>query len=121
MQFLRSSMELYKYREFNNLFIAFCFLVKTLNSFFLNVGVLQLDFSTYDPDYIQPRQLMADPMGDDTQAPMLLGISGSILLISILLLYARLWSRVGPISNLGLDDWTVFVATVRQPLLHRVQ
>ncbi|KAH7396244.1 hypothetical protein BKA66DRAFT_509308 [Pyrenochaeta sp. MPI-SDFR-AT-0127] len=55
---------------------------------------------------------MADSMGDDTQAPMLLGISGGLLLISILLLHARLWSRARPISNLGLDDWTVFAATI---------
>lgn len=59
-------------------------------------------------------------MNDDTQAPMLLGITGGLLFLSILLLTARLWSRLRPISNFKADDWTVLVATVSLPsmLLH---
>ncbi|PSN74749.1 hypothetical protein BS50DRAFT_479662 [Corynespora cassiicola Philippines] len=51
-------------------------------------------------------------MGDDTQSPILLGVGGGLLCISILLLCARLWSRMRPISRLRLDDWTALAATI---------
>jgi hypothetical protein len=49
--------------------------------------------------------------GNDTTAPMLLGLGGALLLISIGLLAARLWSRLRP-WRLKLDDWAVTGATV---------
>ena len=59
-------------------------------------------------------QLIGASMSHDSLAPMLVGSSGSILLIAIILLFARLWSRTRPVYNLGLEDWTVVGATVRQ-------
>ncbi|KAF2793659.1 hypothetical protein K505DRAFT_188288, partial [Melanomma pulvis-pyrius CBS 109.77] len=47
-----------------------------------------------------------------TQAPILLGISGALLFVSIILLSARLWSRQRPGSRLSLDDWTILGATI---------
>jgi hypothetical protein len=52
-----------------------------------------------------------DNNGNDTTAPMLLGLGGALLLISIGLLAARLWSRLRP-WRLKLDDWAVTGATV---------
>lgn len=49
--------------------------------------------------------------GNDTTAPMLLGLGGALVLISIGLLMARVWSRLRP-WRLHLDDWTVFGATL---------
>jgi hypothetical protein len=50
--------------------------------------------------------------GDNTtSAPMLLGLGGALLFLSICLLAARLWSRLRP-WRLKLDDWTVLGATV---------
>jgi len=50
---------------------------------------------------------------NNTQAPILLGIGGGLLFVSIILLCARLWSRRRPKAQLSLDDWTVLGATVR--------
>lgn len=51
---------------------------------------------------------------DDTnEAPVLLGVGGSLLFLSICLLAARLWSRLRPVYRLKLDDFTVLGATVR--------
>ncbi|CAO2647340.1 Nn.00g082620.m01.CDS01 [Neocucurbitaria sp. VM-36] len=61
---------------------------------------------------METRQVTGEPVPNDTQAPMLIGATGSLLLVAILLLFARLWSRLGPISNLGMEDWTVVGATV---------
>jgi hypothetical protein len=61
---------------------------------------------------LRPRQLMPGPERNDTQAPLLLGVCGSLTLFAVLLLSARLWSRVRPFWNLHLDDWTAVVATV---------
>jgi hypothetical protein len=55
---------------------------------------------------------------NNTTAPMLLGLGGALLLISIGLLVARLWSRLRP-WRVKLDDWTVFGATVRMRMLDR--
>lgn len=49
---------------------------------------------------------------NNTTAPMLLGLGGALLFISIGLLTARLWSRLRP-WRLNLDDWTAIGATVR--------
>jgi hypothetical protein len=53
---------------------------------------------------------------NNTQAPILLGIGGGLLFVSIGLLIARLWSRRRPGGRLSLDDWTVLGATVRDLL-----
>ncbi|KAF2106599.1 hypothetical protein BDV96DRAFT_590879 [Lophiotrema nucula] len=50
--------------------------------------------------------------GDTSTAPILLGISGGLMVISIALLFARLWSRLRPYVRLDWDDWTVLAATV---------
>ncbi|KAF2272640.1 uncharacterized protein EI97DRAFT_452864 [Westerdykella ornata] len=49
---------------------------------------------------------------DTTTAPILLGVGGSLLFLSIVLLTARLWSRLRPIVRLHADDWTVLGATI---------
>lgn len=49
---------------------------------------------------------------DGNQAPVLLGLGGALLFISISLLAARLWSRLRPVYRLKLDDWLVLGATV---------
>ncbi|KAF2448431.1 hypothetical protein P171DRAFT_353734 [Karstenula rhodostoma CBS 690.94] len=46
------------------------------------------------------------------QGPILLGLGGALLFISILLLAARLWSRLQPVCRLKIDDWTVLTATI---------
>ncbi|KAF2021145.1 hypothetical protein BU24DRAFT_404190 [Aaosphaeria arxii CBS 175.79] len=48
---------------------------------------------------------------DTTMAPILLGVGGGLLFISICLLAARLWSRMRPRTRLHSDDWTVIAAT----------
>jgi hypothetical protein len=58
--------------------------------------------------------------GNDTNtttAPILLGVGGGLLFLSICLLTARLWSRLRPVMRLQVDDWTVLVATVIPILL----
>ncbi|KAL5464945.1 hypothetical protein PMIN06_000898 [Paraphaeosphaeria minitans] len=50
--------------------------------------------------------------GDINQGPILLGVGSALLLISILLLAARLWSRLHPVYRLKIDDWTVLAATI---------
>lgn len=62
---------------------------------------------------MESRELTTNLKNDDTQAPMLLAVSGSVLFLSIILLWARLCSRLRPISNLKADDWTVVGGTVR--------
>ncbi|KAF2733385.1 hypothetical protein EJ04DRAFT_468577, partial [Polyplosphaeria fusca] len=52
-----------------------------------------------------------DP-NDTTAAPVLLGVAGMLLLISMGLLAARLWSRLRPFRRLYWDDWTVIAATL---------
>jgi len=74
---------------------------------FLSAATITQRFNT-----MESRQLNGALTNDDTQAPMLLGITGGFLLLSILLLLARLWSRIRPISNLKADDWTVLAGTV---------
>lgn len=49
---------------------------------------------------------------DTTAAPVLLGVGGSLMFLSIILLTARIWSRVRPVVRLHWDDWTAFAATV---------
>ena len=66
---------------------------------------------------LRARQLMPGPERNDTQAPLLLGVCGSLTLFAVLLLSARLWSRVRPFWNLHMDDWTAVAATVRRSLL----
>ncbi|KAJ4293371.1 hypothetical protein N0V90_008654 [Kalmusia sp. IMI 367209] len=56
--------------------------------------------------------LFRNNSGNTNQAPVLLGVGGSLLFISICLLVARLWSRTRPTYRLKLDDWTVFGATI---------
>ncbi|KAF1998192.1 hypothetical protein P154DRAFT_495822 [Amniculicola lignicola CBS 123094] len=50
--------------------------------------------------------------GDTTTAPILLGVGGGLMAISIGLLVARLWSRLRPYTRLNWDDWTVLAATI---------
>lgn len=60
--------------------------------------------------------------GNDTNtttAPILLGVGGGLLFLSICLLTARLWSRLRPVMRLQVDDWTVLVATVIPSSLFR--
>lgn len=52
-------------------------------------------------------------MSDTTQAPILLGLGGTLMFISMTLVLARLWCRLRPQYRLKLDDWTVLSATVR--------
>ncbi|KAH7135116.1 hypothetical protein B0J11DRAFT_501962 [Dendryphion nanum] len=51
-------------------------------------------------------------MDDSTTAPILLGVSGGLLFISITLLIARLWSRLRPTKSLQADDWLILGGTV---------
>lgn len=62
------------------------------------------------------RQLMVTLL-DDSQAPMLLGVTGFVLLIGLVFLTARIWSRLRPVSTLKADDWTVLASTVCSPLI----
>ncbi|OAF99505.1 uncharacterized protein CC84DRAFT_1157588 [Paraphaeosphaeria sporulosa] len=55
--------------------------------------------------------------GDMNQGPIFLGVGSALLFISILLLAARLWSRLHPVYRLKIDDWTVLAATVCYSLL----
>ncbi|KAH8731748.1 hypothetical protein GQ44DRAFT_755145 [Phaeosphaeriaceae sp. PMI808] len=58
---------------------------------------------------------------DDSQAPLLLGLGGGILILAILLLGARLWSRLRPVSNLKADDWAALGGTILAILQFAVQ
>ncbi|KAF2649158.1 hypothetical protein K491DRAFT_611385 [Lophiostoma macrostomum CBS 122681] len=49
---------------------------------------------------------------DTTTAPILLGVGGGLLFISLTLLIARIWSRVRPVVRLHVDDWTILAATI---------
>ena len=51
-------------------------------------------------------------MDDSTTAPILLGVSGGLLFISITLLVARLWSRLHLSKRLHSDDWFILGGTV---------
>lgn len=55
---------------------------------------------------------------DTTTAPILLGVGGGLLVLSLLLLIARLWSRLRPVLRLHADDWTVLAATVISTTSH---
>ncbi|KAG9193476.1 hypothetical protein G6011_03511 [Alternaria panax] len=68
-------------------------------------------YSTNGYQELRVRQLMPGSERNDSQAPVLLGVCGSLTLFAVLLLSARLWSRVRPFWNLHLDDWTAVVAT----------
>lgn len=68
----------------------------------------------YSKPHFNPNRIPNGSMDDNnTQAPILLGLGGTLLFISICLLAARLWSRLRPTYRLKLDDWTVLGATVR--------
>lgn len=67
----------------------------------------------FDPNFFRSQS------NDTNQAPVLLGVGGALLFLSICLLAGRLWSRLRPVNVLALDDVTVFIATVRTPLLPR--
>jgi len=59
-----------------------------------------------------PRQLEAEQPSNDSQAPFLLSVCGSLTFLAVLLFGARLWSRMQPTPNLHLEDWTAGAATV---------
>lgn len=62
---------------------------------------------------METRQLGPSITRNDTQAPLLLGISGSFLFLSIIVVALRFWSRIRPIPHLKADDWTILGGTVR--------
>jgi hypothetical protein len=66
---------------------------------------------------MQRRQLMVDIPSNDSLAPLLLGLSGGLLVLSILLLSARLWSRR---RNLKADDWAVLAGIVRPRQINHI-
>ncbi|OCL04461.1 hypothetical protein AOQ84DRAFT_247344, partial [Glonium stellatum] len=49
---------------------------------------------------------------DTSMAPLLLGLVGTLQIISLGLLIARTWTRTHPTVRLGWDDLTIFVATL---------
>ncbi|KAF2746091.1 hypothetical protein M011DRAFT_97786 [Sporormia fimetaria CBS 119925] len=49
---------------------------------------------------------------DTTTAPILLGVGGGLLFISLTLLTARIWSRTRPVIRLHADDWTLLGGAV---------
>ena len=55
------------------------------------------------------------PTDNSTTAPMLLGLGGALLFITLCLLTARLWSRLRP-CTLSLEDVAVSGAAVRNPI-----
>ena len=59
-------------------------------------------------------------MDDSTTAPILLGVSGGLLFISITLLIARLWSRLRLSKRLHSDDWFILGGTVSIALLSSI-
>lgn len=63
-------------------------------------------------DKMEARQI-SDYWRNDTQAPLLLSLSGSFLLLAIFLIGARLWSRLQPVQKLKATDWALLVAAVR--------
>ncbi|KAH7413671.1 hypothetical protein DE146DRAFT_2565 [Phaeosphaeria sp. MPI-PUGE-AT-0046c] len=67
---------------------------------------------------MEGRQLTTATKPNDNQAPMLLGMSGSFLIIAISLLCARIWSRW---RNLKVDDWTVTGGTLLAIVNYTVQ
>ncbi|KAF1954046.1 hypothetical protein CC80DRAFT_595202 [Byssothecium circinans] len=42
-----------------------------------------------------------------TQAPILLGLGGALVCVSLLLITARVWSRIRPSWRLKMDDWAI--------------
>lgn len=69
------------------------------------------------PNFNFPSKGFRADRGDMNQGPILLGVGGALLFMSILLLAARLWSRLQPVYRLKIDDWTVLAATVCYPPL----
>ncbi|KAF1941168.1 hypothetical protein EJ02DRAFT_378256 [Clathrospora elynae] len=61
---------------------------------------------------LRTRQLTTGSMPDDTKAPLVIGLIGSLLFTNLVLLGARLWSRTRPTYALRIEDWTVVGATV---------
>lgn len=49
---------------------------------------------------------------DMNQGPVLLGVGSALLFMFILLLVARLWSRLHLVYWIKIDDWIVLAATV---------
>ncbi|KAF2179825.1 hypothetical protein K469DRAFT_730454 [Zopfia rhizophila CBS 207.26] len=49
---------------------------------------------------------------DTTTAPILLGVGGGLLFLTLGLLAARLYSRLRPVVHLHWDDWIVLAATI---------
>ncbi|KAH3958097.1 hypothetical protein HBI70_222470 [Parastagonospora nodorum] len=66
---------------------------------------------------MEKRQLLEPPV-NDTQAPLLLGLGGTLLALCILLLCARFWSRR---YNLRADDWAVLSGTFLATILYAIQ
>lgn len=56
-----------------------------------------------------------NPDMDTSTAPILLGIGGGLVFLTLMLVIARMWSRLRPVVRLHSDDWTVLGATVLQP------
>jgi hypothetical protein len=61
---------------------------------------------------------MANLPSNDSLAPQLLGLGGSLLVLSIILLCARLWSRR---RGFKADDWTLLAGAVLYPATLEVQ
>ncbi|EDU42611.1 hypothetical protein A1F94_012590 [Pyrenophora tritici-repentis] len=57
-------------------------------------------------------QLDGDDPSHDSQAPLLLGVCGSLTCLAVLIFGARLWSRLRPTLKLHLEDWTAGAATI---------
>jgi hypothetical protein len=70
------------------------------------------------PLTMESRQLMAEFSSNDSLAPQLLGLGGSLLVLSIILLCARLWSRR---RSFKADDWTLLAGAVLYPATLQVQ
>src|SRR5687767_5482550 len=58
--------------------------------------------SNYTPNYENP----------ETLVPTLIGVSAASVSISLILLLLRLWSRIGLVGKMGVDDWILIVAWV---------
>jgi hypothetical protein len=67
---------------------------------------------------MESRQLMDNSPSNDSLAPQLLGLGGSLLVLSIILLCARLWSRR---RSFKADDWTLLAGAVLHPTTLQVQ
>lgn len=56
-------------------------------------------------------------MDNTNGAPVLLGLGASLMVLSIALIAARMWSRARPTWRLKADDWTILAGLVGFPLL----